>query len=112
MKRTRVITAGIAGLVLLGAGWQRGRLFSQAGGESPAEFDPSVRTVRVRFGINDQAPQKWDGKATVIGGTILRIRNWHPRPGDSVDQSGLCLRKAGTMGEGAGRFVQGYRAES
>jgi hypothetical protein len=94
LKRARVITAGVAGLVLLGAGWQRGRLFSQAGKESPAEFDPSVRTVRVRLGINDQNPQKWDGKATVIGGTILRMRNWHPRPGDRVDQSGWTLKTA------------------
>ena len=70
-------------------GWQRGLLFSQTG--AAVESDPGVRTVRVRFGVNDKAPSKWDGSATATGGSIVRIRNWHPRPGDRVDNSGWSL---------------------
>ena len=83
--------AGVLAIAALFAIWQRGALLSQSGGDAALDVDPAVRTLRVRFGINDKAPSKWDGSATVTGGTILRIRNWHPRPKEVVDNTGWTL---------------------
>ena len=89
MKRNLVLA--LAGATALAIFWQRDLLLSQSGGDAAVEADPAVRTVRVRFGVNDTAPNKYDGSASVTGGAILRIRNWHPRPGDRVDQGGWSL---------------------
>ena len=77
----------VVGMVLLALGWHRGLLYSQAEGVG-VEVDNALRTLRVRFGVNDKEPGKWDGTATVTGGSILQIRNWHPRKGDRVDHTG------------------------
>lgn len=87
MKRNRLVSFTVAAAAVLTLVWQRGLLFSQAGGGAEVDVDPAVRTVRVRFGINDKVPTKWDGSATVTGGSILRIRNWHPRPKQHVDNT-------------------------
>jgi len=92
MKRNRWISCAAIGLAALAVGWQRGLLFSQAAGDAAVDADNGVRTVRVRFGVNDKEPAKWDGSASVTGGSIVRIRNWHPRPGDRVDASGWSLQ--------------------
>ncbi len=92
MKKDRLISFAAVAAALLAFGWQRGLLFSQSGSDTAVDAEPAVRTVRVRFGVNDKAPAKWDGSATVTGGSIVRIRNWHPRPGDGVDESGWTLR--------------------
>jgi hypothetical protein len=92
MNRKRLISCAAVGLVALAVGWQRGLLFSQSASDKAVDADNSVRTVRVRFGIKDKEPTKWDGSASVTGGSIVRIRNWRPRPGDRVDSSGWSLK--------------------
>jgi hypothetical protein len=47
--------------------------------------DDSVISFRMRFGVTDTAPKSWDGSLTVSSGEALRIRDWHPRPGDQID---------------------------
>jgi hypothetical protein len=47
--------------------------------------DPSVASVRIRFGVTDAQPAPWDGDFTVDGGESLGLRIWHPRPGDRVE---------------------------
>ncbi len=91
MKSNRLISSAVIALAALAVGWQRGVLFSQAGGDAAVDVDNTVRTVRVRFGVNDKVPAKWDGTASVTGGSILRIRDWHPRPGNKVDKEGWSL---------------------
>jgi hypothetical protein len=41
--------------------------------------------VRVEFGVNDTAPRAWNGSVRAVSGDILTVRNWRPRPGDSVE---------------------------
>ena len=91
MKRKRLLSVTILGAVALAILWQRGTLLSQPAASTAVDVDPSVRTVRVRFGVHDKMPAKWDGSAEVIRGSIVRIRNWHPRPGDRVDNQGWSL---------------------
>ena len=95
MKRNRMVSCAAIGVVALALGWQRSLLFSQFGGATIIEVDNTVRTVRVRFGVNDKEPGQWDGSASVTGGSILEIRNWHPRKGDRVDNTrwSLATRK-------------------
>ena len=45
-------------------------------------------SVRVRFGISDVVETKWDGSASVSGGDLLNVADWHPRPENSVDPAG------------------------
>jgi len=52
---------------------------------SPAELGADVAQFRVEFGLKDEAPRAWDGKLTVSGGEVVALRNWRPRPGDSID---------------------------
>ena len=47
--------------------------------------DDSVISFRMCFGVTDTAPKSWDGSLTVSSGEALRIRDWHPRPGDQID---------------------------
>jgi len=49
--------------------------------------DNSVAAVRVRFGLNSQGPEPWEGTVSARGGSA-RTANWRPRPGDSVEPSG------------------------
>lgn len=91
MKPNRILSFAVIGVAALAVGWQRGLLFSQAKAGAAVDADPAVRTVRVRFGVNDQEPRKWDGAASVTAGSIVRIRNWHTRPDDRVDQNGWSL---------------------
>jgi len=93
-KRNRLLSFTALGILTLAVGWQRGLLFSQAVSAPAIEVDNGVRTVRVRFGVNDKEPTKWAGSATVTAGTILHILNWHPRPGDRVDNTGWSLGTA------------------
>ena len=87
----RMVSCAAIAIVVLAVGWQRGLLFSQSGADASVDVDNTVRTVRVRFGVNDKKPAKWDGTASVTGGSILRIRDWHPRPGNKVDNTGWTL---------------------
>ncbi len=45
-------------------------------------------SVRVRFGLLDTLETRWDGNATVTKGSLLRVRDWYPRPENAVDASG------------------------
>jgi hypothetical protein len=40
--------------------------------------------VRIRFGLTDKAPQKWDGTISVAPGKIERIDGWRFEDGDEV----------------------------
>jgi hypothetical protein len=40
--------------------------------------------VRIRFGLTDKEPKKWDGSATVSAGTIERIDGWRFEDGDEL----------------------------
>jgi hypothetical protein len=92
MKRNRLVSLMLMAAAAAVFVWQRGALLSQSAEGAAVDADPAVRTVRVRFGINDKAPAKWDGSASVTGGSILHIRNWHPRAGDKVDNNGWSLQ--------------------
>lgn len=62
-------------------------LFSQQQTASPAEavpMDSSTVAVLIEFGLKDREPRSWSGSASVRSGRILTVRNWRPRPGDSV----------------------------
>jgi hypothetical protein len=48
--------------------------------------------VRIEFGVRDTAPASWDGSATARSGEILSVRNWRPRPGDSIANNRWSLR--------------------
>jgi len=61
---------------------QTGVVFSQPAGARLT--DDGVISFRVRFGVTDTAPRAWDGALTIANGELLNLRNWHPRPGDSV----------------------------
>ncbi|MEO7650550.1 MAG: hypothetical protein ABIZ80_08765, partial [Bryobacteraceae bacterium] len=61
---------------------QRSRAFSQPASIS---VDDSTISFRVRFGVNDTAGRPWDGTLTATNGEVLRIRDWHPMPGDKID---------------------------
>src|SRR5215831_10073470 len=91
MKRDRLLSGVVIAGMSLAIVFERGVLLSQAGGGSAIDVDNTIRTVRVRFGVNDKDPAKWDGTAAVTGGTILRIRNWHPRAGDIVENNSWSL---------------------
>ena len=56
-------------------------------GAVPALAEDTV-SVRVRFGLRDAAETRWDGSASVSGGELLRVRDWHPRPENEVDPGG------------------------
>jgi len=44
--------------------------------------------VRIRFGLKDQAPTKWDGTITVSPGRVERIDGWRFQDGDQVQGTG------------------------
>src|SRR5271157_738229 len=73
---------------------QSGVVYSQAPGARLT--DDGVISFCVRFGVFDAAPRAWDGALTVANGELLNVRNWHPRPGDSVSGSSwkLATRRA------------------
>ncbi|MGH9674900.1 MAG: TolB family protein, partial [Bryobacteraceae bacterium] len=64
--------------------WQRQILFSQAT-PAPALADDATASIRVQLGVTDAEPRAWDGAVTATAGDVVRVRNWHPRPGDEVD---------------------------
>jgi len=43
--------------------------------------------VRIRFGLTDKAPQKWDGAISVSPGKIERIDGWRFEDGDEVQDT-------------------------
>lgn len=51
---------------------------------SSIELDPSVVSLRVRFGVVDQQPGAWDGQLTAQNGEVLQLRSWRPRQGDEL----------------------------
>src|SRR5262245_29933225 len=40
--------------------------------------------VRIRFGLTDKMPTKWDGTVSVSPGTVERIDGWRFQDGDEV----------------------------
>ena len=54
--------------------------------------DDSIRAFRVRFGFTDTEPRVWDGELSVDRGEVINLRNWNPRPGESIKgESGWTL---------------------
>src|SRR5690349_20646357 len=41
--------------------------------------------VRIRFGLNDEKPTKWDGTIDIAEGEIKHISGWRFAKGDSID---------------------------
>jgi hypothetical protein len=77
---TRVLAISGAGAVLIAwAAWQ-----PQARTSSAVVAD-DVKTVLVRFGVNDPAPENWNGEISVANGEIVRLSSWRSLPGDAVD---------------------------
>jgi len=50
---------------------------------SPA--DDSVVSFRLRLGLTDTEPRRWDGELEVSGGEVVNLRLWRPRPGDRIE---------------------------
>ncbi len=44
-----------------------------------------VLSFRVCFGLNDISETKWDGSVTVSNGELIQLRDWHPRPENSIE---------------------------
>jgi len=78
-SRYRMILGAVAGVGL--AAWL-------GMGSSPAPPQPpspaATTSFRVRLGVNDRSPRSWDGKLEAIGGEVVDLRLWRPRPGDVV----------------------------
>src|SRR5437870_11982605 len=43
--------------------------------------------VRIRFGLTDKEPKKWDGTVSVAPGKIERIDGWRFQDGDEVQST-------------------------
>jgi hypothetical protein len=70
------ILAGVAGVVWIGL---RG-----APMQAPAPPDATV-SFRLRLGVNDKTPRSWNGSVEVLGGEVVNLRFWRPRPGYVVN---------------------------
>src|SRR6266571_5236684 len=83
MRRTTILLLCAAAAVVAAAFVYRqtGVVFSQSGAHLT---DDGVVSFRVRFGVTDTVPRSWDGTLSVTNGELMNVRNWHPRPGDSV----------------------------
>jgi len=84
MKRTQL--AAVSTVTLIAAAMPY--LFSQQGQvrNTPraALMADSTTALRIEFGVRDEKPRSWSGKALVQSGEIITIRNWRPRPGDEI----------------------------
>jgi hypothetical protein len=78
MRKSFLLAASVA---LAAAVWLTDTVRSQES-KSAAE---SRATVRIRFGITDTQPSKWDGTISAAGGEIASVRHWRPRPGDRIE---------------------------
>ncbi len=47
--------------------------------------DDGVASYRVRFGLTDIASTSWDGSVEVSNGKLIQLRDWHPRPENSIE---------------------------
>lgn len=47
--------------------------------------------VRVEFGVNDASPKSWNGSVSARAGQVITVRNWRPRPGDSIQNNAWTL---------------------
>jgi hypothetical protein len=96
MRRTTILLLSAAAAVVTTAlvYRQTGVVFSQSAGARLT--DDGVMSFRVRLGVTDTAPRAWDGDLSVANGELLNVRNWHPRPGDSVSTTSwkLATRRA------------------
>ncbi|MEP7362589.1 MAG: DUF3604 domain-containing protein [Acidobacteriota bacterium] len=66
-------------------------VLSQGAAAKPSYLASDVAQVRVEFGLLDRAARSWDGKLSVTGGEVLAVRNWHPRPGDTLTNTAWTL---------------------
>ncbi|MBI3693487.1 MAG: hypothetical protein HY238_01420, partial [Acidobacteria bacterium] len=76
--RARVAVAVLAGVG--GVAWMAGgRAMLQAPVESAA-----TAAFRVRLGAADRVARDWSGTLDAVGGEVVGLRLWRPRPGDVV----------------------------
>ncbi|MCC6294953.1 MAG: DUF3604 domain-containing protein [Bryobacterales bacterium] len=93
MKRSVWFTA----LAVAGAGvalWvvaKPGAVLSQDAAAKPSRLGDGIAEVRIELGLLDRAGREWKGKLSVTGGEVLTVRNWRPRPGDTVTNTGWTL---------------------
>ncbi|MEZ5399640.1 MAG: DUF3604 domain-containing protein [Bryobacteraceae bacterium] len=53
--------------------------------QSAADPNASRAAVRIRLGVSDKAPSKWNGAVRAEAGKVTELRLWHPRKGDRVE---------------------------
>jgi hypothetical protein len=95
MRRSTILSICAAAAVAAAAFYFRpaGVVYSQS--NAARLTGDGVISFRVQWGITDTAPRAWDGSLTVSNGELLSLRNWHPRPGDSVSESSWKLATRG-----------------
>ena len=59
-------------------------LTSSAWAQKPLTAE-GVGSYRVRFGLIDIASTNWDGSVEVSNGKLIQLRDWHPRPENSIE---------------------------
>ncbi|MBI3680929.1 MAG: hypothetical protein HY235_11095 [Acidobacteria bacterium] len=89
MRTIQVAAAG-AGLSIAAA---IPYLFSQQQGAAggPRASMMEAAAVRIEFGIADREARAWNGSISARAGEILSLRNWRPRPGDSINGHSFTL---------------------
>jgi hypothetical protein len=64
--------------------WFFGRTSVHSQSTPSPELPADVISVRLQFGVTDSEPRDWGGSLSVSGGSLMKVRNWRPRPGDEV----------------------------
>ena len=84
MRRQTLVLFSAAAAILAAAAirTRNGVVLSQSAGARLT--DDGVVSFRVRLGVTDSVPRAWDGTLSIANGELLGVRDWHPRPGDSV----------------------------
>jgi hypothetical protein len=77
----------LGGVLLAGLlGWQLQPLYPRPAqaAQSGSAAAEDVIALRIRLGVTDREPRRWDGSLAVSNGAVLSLRNWHPRPDEQV----------------------------
>ncbi|HUQ91734.1 MAG TPA: DUF3604 domain-containing protein [Bryobacteraceae bacterium] len=53
-------------------------------GPRPTLLSGTVASVRIELGVRDMQPRSWNGSVSARAGEVVNVRNWHPRPGDTL----------------------------
>ncbi len=77
----RVLTLS---MMLLSGIWIFVRREAAVYSQSLPPLDETHAAVRVHLGAEDTEPRGWEGEVAVTDGELADLRNWRPRPGDSI----------------------------